>query len=154
MSLMSTYLVFGSILFSFLSMLSWADIKSFRLPNNLTLPLIGLGLLQAFVLTQKIVPYALGTVIGYLAFVAIEYAYKNIRKTEGLGRGDAKLLAAGGAWCAWSGLPLIVLVASGVGLIIALLPKYRALGRIPFGPCLAFAIFMVWATNAYVILTS
>ena len=153
MNITAAYFLFGVSLLGFLTALSWIDFKSFRLPNNLTLPLIGLGLLQAFVLTQEIWPYALGAALGYLAFVAIEYVYKNLRKTEGLGRGDAKLLAAGGAWCAWSGLPLIVLIASFVGLILALMPKYRAMGRIPFGPCLAFAIFMVWGAGAYVALT-
>ena len=153
MNITAAYFLFGVSLLGFLTALSWIDFKSFRLPNNLTLPLIGLGLLQAFVLTQEIWPYALGAALGYLAFVAIEYVYKNLRKTEGLGRGDAKLLAAGGAWCAWSGLPLIVLIASGVGLVLALMPKYRAMGRIPFGPCLAFAIFMVWGAGAYVALT-
>ena len=150
MNITAAYFLFGVSLLGFLIALSWIDFKSFRLPNNLTLPLIGLGLLQAFVLTQEIWPYALGAALGYLAFVAIEYVYKNLRKIEGLGRGDAKLLAAGGAWCAWSGLPLIVLIASFVGLILALMPKYRAMGRIPFGPCLAFAIFMVWGAGAYV----
>lgn len=150
MNITAAYFLFGVSLLGFLTALSWIDFKSFRLPNNLTLPLIGLGLLHAFVLTQEIWPYALGAALGYLAFVAIEYVYKNLRKTEGLGRGDAKLLAAGGAWCAWSGLPLIVLIASFVGLILALMPKYRAMGRIPFGPCLAFAIFMVWGAGAYV----
>ena len=147
MNITAAYFLFGVSLLGFLTALSWIDFKSFRLPNNLTLPLIGLGLLQAFVLTQEIWPYALGAALGYLAFVAIEYVYKNLRKIEGLGRGDAKLLAAGGAWCAWSGLPLIVLIASFVGLILALMPKYRAMGRIPFGPCLAFAIFMVWGAG-------
>ena len=153
MNIVSTYFLFGIILIGFLIARSWADIKSFRLPNNLTLPLIGLGVLQAYILTQEVLPYALGAALGYLAFLAIEYGYKAIRKTEGLGRGDAKLLAAGGAWCAWSGLPLIVLIASSAGLILALSPKYKTIGRIPFGPCLAMAIFMVWAAGAYVALT-
>lgn len=144
-----TYSLFGSILLVALTVLSWTDIKSFRLPDKITLPLIGLGIVQAFLLSD-IQASLIGAIIGYLAFVLIEQGFRMLRGKEGLGRGDAKLLAAGGAWCGWSGLPLIVLIASGTGLLLALLPKYRDQGRIPFGPCLAFGIFMVWASSAYV----
>ena len=91
--------------------------------------------------------------LGYLVFVAIEYGFRALRGKDGLGRGDAKLLAAGGAWCGWMGLPFIILIASGFGLLAALIPSVRQSaenGRIPFGPFLAFGIFMVWAANAYV----
>jgi len=57
-----------------------------------------------------------------------EYAFKTLRGKDGLGRGDAKLLAAGGAWCGWMGLPFIVLIASGFGLLAALMPSIRKLG--------------------------
>jgi len=52
-------------------------------------------------------------------FVLIELTYRRLRGQDGLGRGDAKLLAAGGAWCGWSGLPLIVLISSALALIAA-----------------------------------
>lgn len=136
-------------MFAALIYLSWIDFKTFRLPDKVTLPLISLGILQAYLLSD-IRASLIGATIGYLAFVLIERSFKKLRGKDGLGRGDAKLLAAGGAWCGWSGLPLIVLIASGTGLLLALLPKYRKIGRIPFGPCLAFSIFMVWASSAYV----
>jgi len=147
---LSTYILLGSILLVFLIFLSWTDIKSFRLPNTLTLPLIILGVFQAYLLPSEITASIIGAVIGYLVFFVIEIAYKKFRKIDGLGRGDAKLLAAGGAWCGWMGLPYIVLIGSGLGIILALLPKYRSLGRIPFGPCLALGIFMVWTAGAFV----
>jgi len=94
----------------------------------------------------------IGMALGYLVFVAIEYGFKALRGKEGLGRGDAKLLAAGGAWCGWMGLPFIILIASGFGLLAALMPsikKSAGNGRIPFGPFLACGIFMVWIANFY-----
>ncbi len=144
-----TYLLFGGVLSTTLICLAWTDIKTFRLPDKLTLPLIGLGILQAY-LVADIRASLIGAFIGYVSFVSIEHAFKALRGKDGLGRGDAKLLAAGGAWCGWSGLPLIVLIGSGAGLLLALLPKYKDMGRIPFGPCLAFGIFMVWTASAYV----
>lgn len=152
MNELSTYILLGSILLVFLVFLSWTDIKSFRLPNTLTLPLIILGVFQAYLLPSDITASIIGAVIGYLVFFVIEIAYKKFRKIDGLGRGDAKLLAAGGAWCGWMGLPYIVLISSCVGLTLALSPKYRALNRIPFGPCLALGIFMVWIGGTYVAL--
>jgi len=149
-----TYILFGGVLLAFLLSLSWSDYKTFRLPDKLTLPLIPLGVLQAYLLTSNVKASLIGSIIGYCAFLIIEYAFKALRGKDGLGRGDAKLLAAGGAWCGWSGLPLIVLIASGAGLLLAILPKYRDVGRIPFGPCLAFGIFMVWTAVARIALGS
>ena len=151
MSEIGIYLLFGGGLFALLLSLAWTDFKTFRLPNKLSFPLIALGFVQSFLLSD-FQASILGAVIGYLVFVAIEKGFKTLRGKEGLGRGDAKLLAAGGAWCGWSGLPLIVLIGSLIGIILALMPKYRDSGRIPFGPCLAFGIFMVWSASAFVAL--
>jgi len=145
-------ILFGLVLLAGLALLSWTDIKSYRLPDAFTFPLMGLGLMQGF-LAVEIQARLIGLALGYLAFVAIEYGFKALRGKDGLGRGDAKLLAVGGAWCGWVGLPFIVLIASGSGLVAALLPSVRKSahdGHIPFGPFLAFAIFMVWAAAAHV----
>jgi len=89
----------------------------------------------------------IGAIAGYGAFVIIELSYKRLRGRDGLGRGDAKLLAAGGAWCGWAGLPLIVLISSALALIALLFPSFKKMarsGEIPFGPFLALAIAVVW----------
>ena len=153
MNTFGTYLFFGLCLSAFLISLAWTDYKTFRLPNKLSIPLIILGFIQSYVLSD-IKASILGAAIGYLVFVAIEKGFKALRGKEGLGRGDAKLLAAGGAWCGWYGLSLIVLIASLIGIILAVMPKYRSSGKIPFGPCLAFGIFMVWSASAYVVLSA
>ena len=145
-------ILLGLGLLSVLVHLSWTDIKSYRLPDKLTFPLMGLGLIQGYI--AGLFPERLiGMVLGYLVFVGIEYSFKALRGKDGLGRGDAKLLAAGGAWCGWMGLPFIVLIASCLGILAALMPSVRKStenDRIPFGPFLALGIFMVWASGVYV----
>lgn len=152
MNLEPITLLFSLALIGFLIALSWTDIKSYRLPDKLTFPLMGLGLIEGFI--SNILPERLiGLALGYLVFVGIEYGFKALRSKDGLGRGDAKLLATGGAWCGWMGLPFIVLIASGFGLLATLMPSVRKSaesGRIPFGPFLALGIFMVWAAKTYV----
>ena len=144
--------LFGLLLLGGLATLTWTDIQSFRLPDKLTFPLMGMGLIYSY-LMGDIIDSVIGLGLGYGVFVMIEYAFKRLRGKDGLGRGDAKLLAAGGAWCGWMGLPFIVLIASGFGLMAALMPSIRKSaenGRIPFGPFLALGIFMVWTAKLYV----
>jgi len=130
------------ILLGLLARLSYIDWKSFRLPNIYTFPLIGVGLLYNFLLSSDLKPYLFGAGFGYAIFWSIETAYRLIRKRDGLGRGDAKLLAAGGAWCGAYALPFIVLIASSGGLIYILTKPEpeRSQMKIPFGPFLAVAI--------------
>lgn len=152
MEITPVQILFGLTLLGLLVAMSWTDIKAYRLPDSLTFPLMGLGLIHGYI-SNDLMARLIGLVLGYAVFVAIEYGFKASRGKDGLGRGDAKLLAAGGAWCGWVGLPFIVLIASGFGLLAALLPSVRKTahdGRIPFGPFLAFGIFMVWAASAYV----
>jgi len=148
--------VFLLILLSFLIILSTIDIISFRLPNILTLPLILLGLIQAHVLSGDILNAVLGAILGYSAFVIVELTFKRLRGVEGLGRGDAKLLAGGGAWCGWLWLPQIVLFSS-VSAIIAIIVMRQtgntisAQTAIPFGPFLALGIALVWSVRTFYI---
>jgi len=133
--------------------LSYIDLKDYRLPDKLTFPLIAAGLGQAYLLGLPLLNHLIGAALGYLAFVAIEQGFLKLRGYHGLGRGDAKLLAGGGAWCGWFGLPYIVLMASlaGLSLILAgmvtgrVKTKQAKMQAIPFGPFLAAAIFIVWA---------
>lgn len=145
--------LFTALLIAALTALAWIDLKTFRLPDVLTLPLLFLGLFQAWALSSNWQASLIGAALGYTAFVAIEIGFRRLRGKDGLGRGDAKLLAAGGAWCGWAGLPFIVLIASGSGLIALLFPparKWTKTGRIPFGPFLAFGIGTVWIARLLV----
>lgn len=133
--------------------LTWAamiDIDRFVLPDVLTLGLIVFGL--AFSLREgpsAAWPYIVGAAAGYLVLAGIAHIYRRVRGRNGLGLGDAKLLGVAGAWLGWMALPVVVLMASVVGLTsvaaVALL-RGRSLASepIPFGPYLAGAIWIVW----------
>lgn len=144
-------MIYGIGLFLALILIALAvfDLRELRLPDVLTLPLILAGLGQAALLGLGVTNALIGAAAGYAAFVLIELTYRRLRGQDGLGRGDAKLLAAGGAWCGWSGLPLIVLISSALALIALLFPSFKTIadrGEIPFGPFLALAIAIVWAS--------
>ncbi len=133
-------------LFAVLTILSVIDFRTMILPDVFTLPLIAGGLVFAY--WQGVFLYGIiGAVVGYSGLVVLELAYKKIRGIDGLGRGDAKLLAAGGAWCGWAGLPFILLIASASGLVHALFLSKGgepADNKLPFGPHLALGIFLSW----------
>ena len=136
----------SALLLTGLMILSVIDWRTFRLPNVWTFPLILAGLIYSYFFGDMMMS-ALGVVIGYLAFVTLEVGYKKIRGRDGLGRGDAKLLAAGGAWCGVLALPFIVLIASGSALAALILPSMRRhadRGHLPFGPFISFGIFLCW----------
>jgi len=130
------------LLLGILARLSYVDWKTYRLPNILTKPLIALGLIYNLNISLDAYPYLLGAILGYAIFWVVETAYRLIRKREGLGRGDAKLLAAGGAWCGALALPFIILIASSAALIYILpKPKSERAGiTLAFGPFLAAGI--------------
>lgn len=130
------------LLLGVLARLSYVDWTTYRLPNLLTKPLIALGLIYNFSLSLDSYTYLLGAILGYAIFWTVETAYRLIRKRDGLGRGDAKLLAAGGAWCGAMALPFIILIGSSAGLIYMLSrPKSeRATLKLAFGPFLAAGI--------------
>jgi leader peptidase (prepilin peptidase)/N-methyltransferase len=130
--------------------LAWIDVRRLILPDVLTLPLIVAGLLAAAVLDpDSLAERALGAALGYLALRAVAWAYLRLRGREGLGQGDAKLLAAAGAWLGAVALPQIILVAALSALLVA--AALRLSGRtmhahsaLPFGPFLALAIWALW----------
>lgn len=130
--------------------LSWIDWRHMILPDVLTLPLLLAGLAVSVWLDPgNIYDHAIGAAAGYLLFFGVSWFYQKLRGREGLGEGDAKLLAAGGAWVTWLGLAQIMLIAAVTGLGAALAiaatgRKVEAQTKIPFGPCLAFAIWLAW----------
>jgi len=128
--------------------LAWIDWDHLRLPDALTLPLVALGLLATWWLDpDAAADHALAAAAGYLAFRGVALAYRLLRQREGLGQGDAKLLAASGAWVGLAGLPTVVLGAAVIALCMALaqrlFQRHAADTPIPFGPYLALATWLV-----------
>jgi len=130
--------------------LAWIDWEHFRLPDALTLPLLLAGLGAAWLLDPYSAPeHAAAAALGYLALRGLALAYRALRGREGLGAGDAKLLAAAGAWVGLEALPVVVLVAALLGIGLALVARLRgqAVTRetaIPFGPGLCAALWLAW----------
>ncbi len=116
------------------------DADTQLLPDQLTLPLMWLGLLVnlqgMFTSPQEAI---WGAVLGYMSLWTIFQVFKLITQKEGMGYGDFKLLAALGAWLGVSMLPIIILCSAIVGLIFALIMKVTKDQPMPFGPYLAIA---------------
>ncbi|WP_269520796.1 prepilin peptidase [Alteromonas sp. BMJM2] len=131
--------------------LIFIDVDKMLLPDQLTLPLLWLGLLlstsDVFVGTTDAI---IGAAAGYLSLWSVYWLFKLVTGKEGMGYGDFKLLAALGAYTGWQGLPVIILLSSFVGAIIGIAimmiqNKGKSLA-IPFGPYLAVA---GWLTLLY-----
>lgn len=101
------------------------DAREMRVPDYLSLPLIVGGLLfMAFTVPAALFWHAAGAAAGYLLIWGLAAAFRTLRGREGIGMGDAKLLAAGGAWAGLLALPSILLAASAAGLVWALVLKF------------------------------
>ena len=127
------------------------DLHHQLLPDDLTLPLLWLGLLAAlFGLGTDLRSAVIGAMAGYLSLWLVYQGFRLLTGKEGMGHGDFKLLAALGAWTGWQYLITIVLLSSLVGAICGLaliLLRGRARGApLPFGPFLAAAgwIALLW----------
>ena len=134
--------------------LSLIDAKTMLLPDNLTLPLMWLGIAvnyQGLFVTLE--SSVLGAMIGYLSLWSIFQLFKLITGKEGMGYGDFKILAAIGAWGGWQILPFTIFAASFLGAIIGILMmiihKNKESQPIPFGPWLALAGFIgfIWRND-------
>ncbi len=136
------------------------DLRTMLLPDDLTLPLLWLGLLAAVAGLGFASPTdaILGAAAGYGVLWAVYHAFRLLTGKEGMGYGDFKLLAALGAWTGWQGLPVTILLSSAVGALVGIavmlfLRQERSV-PIPFGPFLAAGgwIALLWGdalTAAY-----
>ena len=151
-SFLSIYFIFGTsittllllILSVFFIIIFFIDLKHYIIPNELTFPLMVIGFLKSFdpSLNKAIFPNyinsLIGGLIGYLIIWFIIFVYKKIRNKEGMGLGDAKLLAVVGFWFGWLSIPFTIFISSLVALIFvtpSVLNKSRNMtSQIPFGP--------------------
>jgi leader peptidase (prepilin peptidase)/N-methyltransferase len=143
--------VFGWLLLA----LAILDFRHYWLPDRLTFPLLGLGLLEAFALDRSALPDRLiGAAAGWAVLAAIAALFRMARGRDGLGGGDPKLLAAIGAWLGWASLPWVVLAASLLGLCDAGIRLVRKSGggpekHYPLGTWLAVAGYASWLIMTY-----
>jgi leader peptidase (prepilin peptidase)/N-methyltransferase len=126
------------------------DAENFWLPDILTLPLIGTGLITSGLLAGGLpLGQILGAVTGFSLLWLLAWLYRVIRKRDGLGSGDPILFAGAGAWVGWAGLPGVLLWACAAGLCLVLARlllrrSVRGEDRLPFGTFLALGAWLTW----------
>jgi leader peptidase (prepilin peptidase) / N-methyltransferase len=145
---------FGAALFIWFTIaLAFIDQETGFLPDDLTLPLVWIGLLLN--LTGTFAPLSevvIGAAAGYLFLWSVNAAFKLLRGMDGMGYGDFKLTAAVGAFLGWKALPFVILISSVVGLLFGTLQMFSARRgwdwkfKFHFGPYLAIAgiVAMLW----------
>ncbi|MBI3712126.1 MAG: prepilin peptidase [Burkholderiales bacterium] len=151
----SGYMGLAAVVFCwFLIAMTMIDSDTQLLPDDLTLPLMWIGLgINIYGIFASLESAVIGAILGYLSLWSVYWLFKLLTGKEGMGYGDFKLLAALGAWMGWSMLPLIILLSSLVGAVIGLtmivLGKMGFSKQIPFGPYLAGAglIALVYGHN-------
>ena len=135
----------------FLIALSLIDLDHKLLPDDMTLPLLWIGMLLTFVQLDGAPIFAnpdlrssvIGAAAGYLSLWSVYQLFKLVTGKEGMGYGDFKLLAALGAWLGWQLLPLVIVLSAAVGSVVGVTlivaGQRSRQSEIPFGPYLAGA---------------
>ena len=160
------YYLFGititTILFLILGLsfiiIFFIDLKHYIIPNVLTFSLMIIGFIKSFdpnlnPIFPNFINSLIGGIFGYLIIWSIIYFYKQIRKKEGMGLGDAKLLSAIGFWFGWISIPFVIFLSSITALLFvipSLIKKSKKLSsQIPFGPYIIFStlIYLIFESN-------
>jgi len=139
-------------------MIFFIDLKHFIIPNVLTFSMMALGFVKSFdpnlnPIFPNYINSLIGGIFGYGIIWSIIFFYKQIRKKEGMGLGDAKLLAVIGFWFGWIAIPFVIFLSSAIALISVipdLLKKTKKMStQIPFGPyiILGTLIYLVFKNN-------
>ncbi|MEH6662875.1 MAG: A24 family peptidase [Parasphingorhabdus sp.] len=138
--------LFGWILLT----LAALDVKHHWLPDPVTAMLAVSGLMAGLLFADpSLQDRLIGGFAGFISLAIIAAIYKSIRKRDGLGGGDPKMLGAIGCWLGWQALPLVILGASAVGILVAL--SWRMRGKsvdretmLPLGSLMGIAAFPLW----------
>tara|TARA_B100000965_G_scaffold124047_1_gene102676 strand:- start:797 stop:1555 length:759 start_codon:yes stop_codon:yes gene_type:complete len=163
-SFITIYYFFGiSIITVLLMMLSlsfliifFIDLEHFIIPNVLTFPMMIVGFLKSFdpnlpSLFPNYINSLIGGLFGYGVIWSIIYFYKQLRKKEGMGLGDAKLLAVVGFWFGWISIPFVLFLSSVLALLWVapdLIKKSKKLtSQIPFGPYIILASILFFISK-------
>jgi len=137
-------LIFLCVLSLILIMIFFIDLENFIIPDVLNFSIMFLALLKNFLpnlntsFVQEINQSIIGGIVGYLSIWVIIFLYKTIKKIDGMGLGDAKLMAGIGLLFGWQSIPFVLFISSVLGLIFvipSLLSKRKNMrSEIPFGP--------------------
>ena len=156
------YLIFGiSLTTLFLIILSvvfliifFIDLKHYIIPNSLTYSMMILGFIKSFdpnldPIFPNFLNSLIGGLLGYGIIWSIIYFYRQFKKKEGMGLGDAKLFAVIGFWFGWISIPFVIFLSSIIALLSVLPDLLRSSkklsSQIPFGP------FIILGTIFYLV---
>ena len=139
------------------------DFKHYIIPNVLTFSMMLLGFIKSFVpdlhpMFPNYLNSLIGGIFGYGIIWSIIFFYKQVRKKEGMGLGDAKLLSAIGFWFGWFSIPFVIFLSSIIALLSvtpSLINKSKKFSsQIPFGPyiILATLIYLIFESNIRLII--
>ena len=134
------------------------DLKHYIIPNILTFPLMIIGFIKSFdpnlnPIFPNFINSLIGGIFGYFVIWSIIYFYKQVRKKEGMGLGDAKLLSVIGFWFGWISIPFVIFLSSIIALLFvipSLIKKSKKLSsQIPFGPYIIIGtlIYLIFESN-------
>ena len=145
-------IIFLSVLFIFYIIIFFIDLKHFIIPDSLNFSIIILAIFKNFLpnfntsFIHDINQSIIGGMAGYFSIWIIIYLYRVIKKVEGMGLGDAKLMAGIGLLFGWQSIPFVLFVSAVLGLISvipSLINKKKNLrSEIPFGPFIIIACFI------------
>jgi leader peptidase (prepilin peptidase)/N-methyltransferase len=147
--------VMALVLMYMLVALTFIDLEHKLLPDQLTLPLMWLGLVvNSFGLFTPLQDAFWGAVAGYMSLWLVYWGFRIVTGKHGMGYGDFKLLAALGAWLGWQALPIIVLVSAVSGIIVGLALRMRSAKtdpQMPFGPFLSVGglAYLLWGEQLW-----
>ena len=133
-------------------MIFFIDLENFIIPDSLNFLIMGLALFKNFIpsfntsLIHDINQSLIGGIIGYFSIWSIIFLYKTLKKIDGMGLGDAKLMAGIGLLFGWQSIPLVLFLSSILGLFFvtpSLLKKQKTMkSEIPFGPFIIIAMLI------------
>ncbi len=134
------------------------DLKHFIIPNSLTFPLMALGFIKSFItnldeIFPNYIDSLVGGLFGYGIIWSIIFFYKQVRKKDGMGLGDAKLFAVIGFWFGWISIPFVIFLSSIIALL-SVIPDLiknskKMTTQIPFGPYIIIGtlVYLLFENN-------
>ncbi len=145
-------IIFLSVLFLLYLIIFFIDLKHFIIPDGLNFGIMALAIFKNFLpnfntsFIHDINQSIIGGIVGYLSIWIIIYFYRVIKKIEGMGLGDAKLMTGIGLLFGWQSIPFVLFISAVLGLVFAtpsLITKKKNLrSKIPFGPFIITACFI------------
>ncbi len=145
-----TFLILFAVLLALASMIDW---KHGKIPDLVNLMILAFGLLMVVrIASADWWHHLIGGIVGYASIRIIEIVYRKTKKQEGIGRGDAKMIGVTGIWVAWSGLPILLLIASLSGIVCVLISSIaqgKKLNQLfdqkfAFAPAIALGAWSTW----------